>query len=169
MVRLPLLALAAGQNATARDIIEHLGLQPNVEKGNFREAFSDARTVDGNRPISTAIYCLLEGSVEIPYWHRVDAVEVCHAFRSSLLTAHNDVCENLIDIGRRYYAGAPLTLEMSWDNGIETKRVLLGGEIFDGLEPQGIVPACRWQRARSEGDWTSLGTTVAPEFVPDGF
>lgn len=62
-----------------------------------------------------------------------------------------------------------MTLEMSWDNGTATERVLLGGDVFDGQEPQGVVPAYRWQRARSEGDWTLLGTTVAPGFVPDGF
>lgn len=58
---------------------------------------------------------------------------------------------------------------MSWDNGTVTGRALVGGEVFDGQEPQGVVPAYRWQRARSEGDWTLLGTTVAPGFVPDGF
>lgn len=74
-----------------------------------------------------------------------------------------------VDICRHYYAGAPLTLEMSWDNGTATEQVLLGGDIFEGQEPQSVVPEYRWQRARSKGDWTLLGTTVAPAFVPEGF
>ena len=70
---------------------------------------------------------------------------------------------------RHHYAGAPLTLELSWDNGSATDRVLLGDAVFRGQEPQGVVPARRWQRARSEGDWTLVGTTVAPGFVESGF
>lgn len=60
-------------------------------------------------------------------------------------------------------------LEMSWDNGTATEQVLLSGDVFDGQEPQGVVPRCRWQRVRSEGDWTLLGTTVAPGFGESEF
>ena len=70
---------------------------------------------------------------------------------------------------RHYYAGAPLALEMSWDNVTATERVLIGKDLFNRQEPQGVVPAYRWQRARSAGGWTLLGTMVAPGFVPDGF
>lgn len=62
-----------------------------------------------------------------------------------------------------------MTLEMSWDNGTATERVLLGSDIFGGQAPQAAIPAYRWQRARSEGEWTLVGTTVAPGFVEDGF
>lgn len=58
---------------------------------------------------------------------------------------------------------------MSWDNGTATERVLLGDDIFEGQVPQGVVAAHRWQRARSKGEWTLVGTTVAPGFVESGF
>ncbi len=61
---------------TAQEVIALFNLQPNVEKGYFQETFVDARVVEGNRPASTAIYYLLEGSVGWAEWHRVDAVEV---------------------------------------------------------------------------------------------
>ncbi|KAF2631792.1 hypothetical protein BU25DRAFT_407435 [Macroventuria anomochaeta] len=144
---LPHLALASLYSShTAQEVISLLNLQPNVEKGYYRQTFVDARTTDGNRSVSTAIYYLLEGKAGFSYWHRVDAVEVWH-----------------------HYAGAVLTLEMSWGNGTATERVLLGDDIFGGQEPQGIVPAHRWQRVRSLGEWTLVGTTMAPGFAENGF
>jgi predicted cupin superfamily sugar epimerase len=38
-----------------------------------------------------------------------------------------------------------------------------------GEVPQAVVPAHAWQAARSLGDWTLLGCTVAPGFVFDRF
>jgi predicted cupin superfamily sugar epimerase len=32
-----------------------------------------------------------------------------------------------------------------------------------------IVEKSEWQRAESLGDWTLVGCTVAPGFVPDAF
>lgn len=89
-------------------------------------------------------------------------------FLCSLLSLHSR-SKNRVDNCRHHYAGASFTLEMSWNNGTATERVLLGDDIFGGQEPQGVVPAYRWQRARSEGDWTLLGTTVAPGFLESGF
>lgn len=46
--------------------------------------------------------------------------------------------------------------------GLETMR--LGSDILVGERPQAIVPANTWQTARSLGDWTLVGCTVAPGF-----
>ncbi len=99
------------------------------------------RDTDGpeGRGASTAIYFLLEDGQESA-WHRVDAAEVWH-----------------------HYAGAPLLLTI----GAEEHR--LGGDLFAGERPQAVVPAGVWQKARSLGDWTLVGCTVAPGFVFEGF
>ena len=81
------------------------------------------------------------------HWHRVtDAVEVWH-----------------------YYAGAPLQLSLSWDDGKPIRKQVLGADVLNGQRPQVIVEKNEWQRAQSLGDWTLVGCTVAPGFVPDVF
>ena len=80
-------------------------------------------------------------------WHRVDAAEVWH-----------------------FYRGAPLEL------CIGKQAYVLGSDIDEGQAPQIVVPAGAWQAARSLGDYTLVGCTVAPgfefdhfEIAPDGF
>jgi uncharacterized protein len=128
---------------TAAELIRQLDLKPHPEGGHFRETFRDARTLDGGRAASTAIYFLLARG-ERSHWHRVDAVEVWH-----------------------YYAGAPLMLEIA--DGDTRTTVTLGANIAAGEQPQGIVPAGAWQAAESLGDWTLVGCTVAPGFDFAGF
>ena len=41
---------------------------------------------------------------------------------------------------------------------------VLGNELTAGERPQIVVPAGWWQSARSLGDWTLVGCTVAPGF-----
>lgn len=91
------------------------------------------------RGASTAIYFLLEAGQE-SRWHRVDAAEVWH-----------------------HYAGAPLMLT------IDKADHRLGPELTVGERPQAVVPAGVWQKARSLGDWTLVGCTVAPGFEFTGF
>lgn len=129
---------------TARDIIEQLGLRPHPEGGHFCETFRDARTVDGGRAASTAIWYLLARG-ERSHWHRVDVVEVWH-----------------------WYAGAPLRLEIA-EHGQAARRVSLGSNVFSGERPQVVVPAQAWQSAETLGDWTLVGCTVAPGFEFTGF
>ena len=38
-----------------------------------------------------------------------------------------------------------------------------------GARPQVVVPANAWQSARTLGDWTLVGCTVAPAFEYSGF
>ena len=129
--------------ATAAEIIQRLRLAPHPEGGHFRETFRD-EPVEGDRSASTAIYYLLRRD-EVSHWHHVDAVEVWH-----------------------WYAGAPLELSMAvGDSPIRT--VILGMDLTAGQEPQAVVPAFYWQSARSAGDWTLVGCTVAPGFEYSGF
>ena len=124
----------------AQEIIRLLDLKPHPEGGHFRETFRDPRSVDGVRAASTAIYFLLARG-ERSHWHRVDAVEVWH-----------------------YYAGAPIELEIAADAKGPVERLTLGPDIAAGERPQAIVPVHAWQAARSLGEWTLVGCTVAPGF-----
>jgi uncharacterized protein len=131
-------------------LIELLDLKPHPEGGHFRETFRDCGSPNhnnsGRRAHSTAIYFLLKAG-EVSRWHRVDAAEVWH-----------------------FYRGAPLELK------IGKESYILGCEIDEAQAPQIVVPAGAWQAARSLGDYTLVGCTVAPgfafehfEMAPDGF
>jgi predicted cupin superfamily sugar epimerase len=126
-------------------MIRLLGLKPHPEGGHFRETFRDARTVDGGRAASTAIYFLLARG-ERSHWHRVDAVEAWH-----------------------FHAGAPLALEIAASDSGPVERIVLGADLAAGERPQAIVPAGAWQAAATLGDWTLVGCTVAPGFEFSGF
>lgn len=140
---------------SAAEVISTLKLTPNIEKGYFIETFrdpinvtdttppdcgagEDASGVVGGRAASTAIYYLLEGAAGDSLWHRLDAAEVWH-----------------------FYAGAPLELSLSEDDGRPINKVVLGPDVFanDGQRPQVVVRKGEWQRARSLGEWTLVGTT----------
>jgi hypothetical protein len=129
--------------STADAIIRRLGLAPHPEGGYFRETFRDP-ALSGGRSASTAIlYLLKEG--EISRWHRVDAAEVWH-----------------------WYAGAPLEIGLSSDGRTHETHVV-GNRIEQGELPQFVVPAHAWQMARSLGEYTLVGCTVAPGFEFTGF
>ena len=104
------------------------------------------RDTGPGRAHSTAIYFLLKRG-EASRWHRVDAAEVWH-----------------------FYKGAPLELRIDKDTYI------LGNNIDEAQAPQVVVPPNAWQAARTLGEYTLVGCTVAPGFVfdtfelaPDGF
>ena len=104
------------------------------------------RDANNGRAHSTAIYFLLKAG-EVSRWHRVDAAEVWH-----------------------FYRGAPLELK------IGSQAYVLGPNIDEAQVPQLVVPPGAWQAARSLGDYTLVGCTVAPgfefskfEMAPDGF
>lgn len=134
-------------------LIGMLDLKPHPEGGYFRETFRDGghqpagRDASGQgRARSTAIYFLLKGG-EVSRWHRIDVPEVWH-----------------------FYRGAPLELTIGKD------RYVLGHDIDKAQVPQLVVPAGQWQMARSQGDFSLVGCTVAPgfefehfELAPDGF
>ena len=91
------------------------------------------------RAHSTAIYFLLKAG-EVSRWHRIDAAEVWH-----------------------FYRGAPLEITIGKD------RYVLGHDIDKAQVPQLVVPAGAWQMARSQGDFTLVGCTVAPGFEFEHF
>jgi predicted cupin superfamily sugar epimerase len=121
----------------ADDLIRRLALKPHPEGGHYRETFRDAP--GETRAFSTAIYFLLRDG-EVSRWHRIDAAEIWH-----------------------FYAGAPLALSV----GEEVRSAvhhMLGNNLAQGEQPQIVVPAHHWQRARSLGAFTLVGCTVAPGF-----
>jgi uncharacterized protein len=128
---------------TAADVIRLLDLAPHPEGGHFRQTFRDARTVEGGRAASTAIYFLLARG-ERSHWHRVDAAEAWH-----------------------WHAGDPLELYIHADGATTTVR--LGPDLAAGARPQAVVPVHVWQAAVSLGDWTLVSCTVAPGFEYEGF
>ena len=121
---------------SAQEVIARLNLTANPEKGFFVETFRDADVGSNNRSASTAIYYLLEGSAGSSLWHRVDAAEVWH-----------------------YYAGSPLKLSLSHDDGKPLREKVIGPDVFDDQVPQVVISKWEWQSARSMGDWTLVGTT----------
>ncbi|MBY0431622.1 MAG: cupin domain-containing protein [Rhodospirillales bacterium] len=127
----------------AQGIIALLDLEPHPEGGCYRETYRH-RPEDGGRGATTAIYYLLRTG-ERSHWHRVDAVEIWH-----------------------WYAGAPLLLSVREGGGAGTEH-RLGHDLRAGERPQAVVPAGFWQAARSLGDWTLVGCTVAPAFQFEGF
>jgi predicted cupin superfamily sugar epimerase len=122
----------------AERLVRELELTPHPEGGHYRETYRDA-SGSGGRAHSTAIYFLLQAG-EVSRWHRVDAAEVWH-----------------------YHKGAPLELKIAAE-GNGAQRFVLGADITRGERPQVVVPPHAWQSARSLGDFTLVGCTVAPGF-----
>ena len=134
--------MTSAREPTAAEIIAQLELKPHPEGGHYRETFRDKSQTNG-RAVSTAIYFLLARG-ERSHWHRVDAAEAWH-----------------------YYSGAPLALTIADESG--QRELQLGNDLMAGQAPQIVVPAGAWQSARSLGDWTLVGCTVAPGFQFSGF
>ncbi len=132
---------AAGLSAD--QVIALLDLSPHPEGGHYRETFRDAEGRRG-RADSSAIYFLLAAG-EAARWHRADAAELWH-----------------------WYAGAPLELAISEEGGAPG-ALLLGPALEAGERPQAVVPRGAWQSARSLGEWSLVGCTVAPAFEFAGF
>lgn len=127
---------------SARDVIFTLDMERHPEGGWYAETYRDPDEVDG-RAVSSAIYYLLEAG-ELSAWHRVDAAEVWH-----------------------FYAGDPLELSVS--EGESSRALLLGQDLAAGQRPQAVVPKGYWQSARTLGQFTLVGCTVAPGFRFSGF
>ena len=134
----------------ADKIIAVLGLRPHPEGGHYREMFKDGAGA-GRRAHSTAIYYLLKAG-EISRAHRIDAAEIWH-----------------------FYRGSPLELTIKTADA-PAEFAVLGAAVEFGERPQIVVPAHAWQAARTLGDYTLVGCTVAPGFLfetfemaPDGF
>ena len=66
------------------------------------------------------------------------------------------------------YMGAPASLVMLVPGG-EVERPVLGTDLLAGERPQLTVPGGRWQALESLGDWTLVGTTMAPGYREQDF
>jgi predicted cupin superfamily sugar epimerase len=125
------------------DLIAALNLAPHPEGGWYRRTWA-ADSVEGERPLGSAIYYLLQAGEESAP-HRIDATEIWH-----------------------FYVGATLELRLEWPDG-RTQVTELGTDISRGEKPQVVVPPGVWQSAHSRGDYTLVGATVSPAFTFEGF
>ncbi len=124
---------------TAAEVVAALELQPHPEGGHYRETFRDGEGTDGRAHSTSILYLLAAG--ERSHWHRLsDAVEVWH-----------------------FHGGAPLLLQLH-DPAAGLRQLALGADLSGGNHPQAVVPKLCWQSARSLGDWSLVGCTVAPGF-----
>ncbi len=93
---------------------------------------------------SSAIYFLLDRD-QPTLFHRLPGAEIFH-----------------------FYMGAPARLHLLEADG-EARQVTLGTDLDRGERPQFVVLGGVWQAAASEGEWTLLGTTMAPGFEWEDF
>lgn len=95
-------------------------------------------------PHGSAIYYLVMPG-DFSAMHRVDAAELWH-----------------------HYAGASVEmLLLHPDGAVETP--ILGSELGAGERPCVAVPAGTWMGAATAGEWSLMGTTMAPPYHQDGF
>lgn len=88
---------------------------------------------------SSAIYYLLLAP-DFSALHRLDVTETYH-----------------------FYAGDPLRLLLLGPGG-EVAEPVVGPDVAAGQRPQLVVPAGTWQGSAPAGEWSLVGTTVAPPF-----
>jgi uncharacterized protein len=126
----------------AEELVRTLSLQPHPEGGWYREVYRSRTRVtapSGVRSALTTIYYLLEHH-QRSRWHVVGADELWH-----------------------FYCGAPLeVLAYDPDSQVASRQVL--DHPTGGREPVAIIPTGVWQAARSLGDYTLVGCSVAPGF-----
>lgn len=127
----------------AADLVRLLGLAPHPEGGAYRETWR-APAWSGKRATSTSIYFLLDGG-ERSRWHRVDADEIW-----------------------THLEGGPLEL-LTWAEGGDVERRLLGPVDAAGARPVFVVPAGCWQAARPLDGYVLSTCVVAPGFEFSGF
>jgi predicted cupin superfamily sugar epimerase len=124
------------------DIIEHLGLVPLPDEGGlWAQSWRDQH--------SSAIYFLLRPG-DFSALHRLRHVELWH-----------------------FYAGAPVQLLLlnpdasgGADAGQAVTRPQLGMDLLADQRPCQPVPAGVWMGANTMGEWSLVGTTVAPPYEP---
>jgi predicted cupin superfamily sugar epimerase len=93
---------------------------------------------------SSAIFLMLLAP-DFSAMHRLDGVEIYH-----------------------WYAGSPLQLLLLHPHG-QVERPMLGSHLAARATPQIVVPAGVWQGSSPLGEWTLVGTTMAPPFEWSAF
>jgi predicted cupin superfamily sugar epimerase len=135
-----------------KDVIKQLNLIPLPEEGGyFRETYRSQKSVQseiGLRKECTAIYYLISPE-SFSGLHWVDQEEIFH-----------------------FYAGEPVEM-FQIDKDGNGKKIIIGNNIFNGQNPQVVVPRGTWQGTRlfnsHENSWALLGCTVAPGFELENF
>lgn len=137
-------------NQQVKDIIKALDLKPHPEGGYYKRTYQSEINIDlknRTRPISTAIYYLLE-SHDYSCWHRHKADEMWH-----------------------HYCGSTILLYQLTKAG-ELTCTKVGDISRDpSVRPQCLIPANTWFAAEiAEPDsFTLIGCSVAPGFHFDDF
>ena len=67
-----------------------------------------------------------------------------------------------------HYAGAPVEM-LLLEPGGAVRRPVLGDDLVRGQRPIVAVPAGVWMAARTTGDWSLTGATLAPPYDADSF
>jgi predicted cupin superfamily sugar epimerase len=135
--------------------INRLQLSKHVEGGSYSRTYCAGlsiaqdqlpKTFHGDRPVSTAIYFLLEKD-QFSALHRIAADEIWH-----------------------FYYGDPLIV-YEIDSEANLKEHLLGNDPERGEHFQCVVKAGNWfgSKTKSGGEYSLLGCTVAPGFDFDDF
>lgn len=65
-----------------------------------------------------------------------------------------------------YHAGAPAKMLLLHPDG-RVERPVLGMDLAAGQRPQVVVPAGTWQATETTGEWSLLGTMMAPPYNDD--
>lgn len=137
----------------AKYYIDKLKLFKHPEGGWFKEVYRSDEIISANelhkrfsseRNISTSIYFLLEKN-EFSAFHKIKSDELWH-----------------------YHAGSSLKLFMISPEGILTEKKL-GLNIEDEEYPQVTVPHGYYFAAKTNGEFTLSGCTVAPGFDFEDF
>ena len=151
-------------NATAKKIIEQLGLAPLPREGGFfRQTWVSQTRLANGREAGSAIWFLLTAD-DFSALHRLPAEELWHFYAG-------DPVEH-VQLVRRAQSPEPVEgLEQPDDSA----RVnVLGADLASGQIPQLVVPGGVWQGARlkpgaqTQG-WALLGCTVTPAWADEAF
>jgi predicted cupin superfamily sugar epimerase len=68
-----------------------------------------------------------------------------------------------------FYAGAPVRMLLLDSRSGEVAEPVLGTGLAGGERPQLAVPAGVWQGSATTGDWSLIGTTMAPRYTDEMF
>ena len=131
---------------TAEDIIRELGLERLSGEGGFFRRTWTSPLAENGRAFGSAIYYLLTlGNDGFSAFHRLGVDEVYH-----------------------FYRGDPVELHLLRPDGSH-ELLILGAGLETGEVPQAVVPAGVIQGSRlvTGGRYSLLGTTMAPEFIPE--
>jgi predicted cupin superfamily sugar epimerase len=148
--------MANSKKISAEEIKKLLDLQPlPIEGGYFRQTYIAGDEIakdhlpkrySENKAVSSAIYFLLTPD-SFSALHKLPTDEIYH-----------------------YYLGDPAELLELHPDGT-SRKVILGADILNGQQVQHVAPQGVWQGSRliPGGEWTLLGTTMAPAYTQADF